>query len=150
MTDPQGETVFPGHQLYLVLGRLVRRLRSEPAVGQIPLAQMLVLSRLERDGPNSATGLATAERVRIQSMVATIANLEGRGLVDRKRDSKDRRQLLISLTTQGHEFMQTVNKSREAWLSRAVATCIGPEDQAVLVRALSLLDRLAECEVEAP
>lgn len=149
MTEHVGEAVFPAHRLYLVLGRLVRRLRSEPAGSEIPLAQMLVLSRLERDGANSATGLAAAERVRIQSMMATIGNLESRGLVNRTRDSRDRRQFLITLTAAGREFIQSVSGSREAWLTKAVASCIDAEGQAILIQALELLDRLAECEVEA-
>ena len=54
------------HDLRETLGRLVRRLRSEP--GSLPVAHATVLARLDREGPAGTSDLAAAERMRPQSM----------------------------------------------------------------------------------
>ena len=52
-----------------MLGRLIRRLRAE---NRFPLSQGAVLGRLDREGAQSIGDLATAERVRPQSMTQTV------------------------------------------------------------------------------
>ena len=68
MVEP--ETV--ASELRVVLGRIVRRLRAERAQRRgLPLAQVIVLGRLDRGGPSGISALAAGEHVRPQSMVSS-------------------------------------------------------------------------------
>ena len=129
--------------LRAVLGQLMRRLRSE---NTRPQSQLAVLSRLDRGGPQTTSGLAAAEHMRPQSMAEVVAELQGEGLVDRTPDTADRRQLLVALTAEGREFVKAERRRREDWLSQAIADELSPEEQALLVEAAGLLRRLAELQ----
>jgi len=128
-------------ELRLILGRLVRRLRAE---GRLPLAQMAVLGRLDRGGPATVSALATAERVRPQSMSQTVGELEGDGLVVRHPDPTDRRQLLVDLTEAGMATLTAERRHREGRLARAIAEDLSPAERAALESALEPLRRLAD------
>jgi len=128
-------------ELRAVLGQLMRRLRSE---NTRPQSQLAVLSRLDRGGPQTTSGLAAAEHMRPQSMAEVVAELQGDGLVDRTPDTADRRQLLVALTQEGREFVKTERRRREDWLSQAIADELSPKDQTLLAEAVVLLRRLAE------
>jgi len=128
-------------ELRAVLGQLMRRLRSE---NTRPQSQLAVLSRLDRSGPQTTSGLAAAEHMRPQSMAEVVAELQGEGLVDRTPDTTDRRQLLVALTQDGREFVKSERRRREDWLSQAIADELSLKEQALLVEAIALLRRLAE------
>ena len=98
MPHPSAQVVNGAGELRLVLGQLVRRLRAEYS---FPVAQATVLSRLDREGPQTASALAAAERVRPQSMAQTLAELEAAGLIERRPDPGDRRSSQIELTEGG-------------------------------------------------
>jgi DNA-binding MarR family transcriptional regulator len=128
-------------ELRVVLGQLVRRLRAEH---RFPLAHATVLGRLDRCGPQSVSDLATAERVRPQSMAQTVSELEGDDLVARHPDPVDRRRAVVELTAQGRAVLQADRRQREGWLAGAIANDLSPAEQAVLSDAVELLRRLAE------
>jgi DNA-binding MarR family transcriptional regulator len=128
-------------ELRLIVGRLVRRMRAE---GRLPLAQMAVLGRLDRGGATTVSALATAERVRPQSMSQTVGELEADGLVTRSPDPTDRRQLLVELTELGHTTIADERRHREGWLARAIAEDLSDAERATLEAALEPLRRLAD------
>jgi DNA-binding MarR family transcriptional regulator len=128
-------------ELRVALGQLMRRLRSEH---RFPLAHGAVLGRLDREGPQSVSDLATAERVRPQSMAQTVSDLEAEGLVARRPDPGDRRRALVELTPGGLSALRADRRQREGWLAEAIAEDVSSEDQVVLERAVVLLRRLAE------
>jgi DNA-binding MarR family transcriptional regulator len=128
-------------ELRLVLGQLVRRLRREYT---FPVAQATVLSRLDREGPQTTSALAAAERVRPQSMAQTIAELAADELVARHPDPADGRQILIQLTEQGRDRLHEERRRREGWLAEAIAAELTAEEQRVLIAAVPLLRRLSE------
>jgi DNA-binding MarR family transcriptional regulator len=134
------EIVGTASELRIVLGQLVRRLRREYA---FPVAQASVLSRLDREGPRSTSALAAAERVRPQSMAQTLAELEGDGLIARRRDPADGRRILIELTASGRERLHEDRQRREGWLTEAIAAELDEAEQQTLIEALPLLGRLA-------
>jgi DNA-binding MarR family transcriptional regulator len=137
------DAISAATELRAVLGQLMRRLRSE---NTRPQAQLAVLSRLDRGGPHTTSGLAAAEHMRPQSMAEVVAELQGEGLVDRTPDTADRRQLLVALTLEGREFVKAERRRREDWLSQAIADELSPEEQALLVEAAGLLRRLADLQ----
>src|SRR5918994_3431298 len=109
------------------------------AEGRIPLAQMAVLGRLDRGGPTTVSALALAERVRPQSMSQTVSELEADGLVSRRPDPTDRRQLLVELTNTGHATLADERRHREGWLARAIEEDLSPAERRALQRALDPL-----------
>ncbi len=128
-------------ELRVVLGQLVRRLRAEH---RFPLSQGAVLGRLDREGPQSVSDLAAAERVRPQSMAQTVSDLETDGLVERTADPEDKRRALVSLTDQGLEALHADRRHRVGWLAEAIERDLSEEEKAVLGDAVELLRRLAE------
>jgi DNA-binding MarR family transcriptional regulator len=129
-------------ELRVVLGQLIRRLRAEH---RFPLLHGSVLGRLDREGPGSVSDLATAERVRPQSMAQTISELESEGLVSRSPDPDDGRRALVELTPAGRETLEADRRHRVGWLVSAIEQ-LPKGDQEVLTRATSILGRLAETE----
>ena len=138
---PTATVVSTASELRIVLGQLVRRLRSEYS---FPIAQASVLSRLDRDGAQTTSALAAAERIRPQSMAQTLLELEGDGLISRHPDQHDRRQILIELTARGGDRLREDRRRREGWLAEAIATSLSVEEQRTLIDALPLLRRLAQ------
>ncbi|HET7571050.1 MAG TPA: MarR family transcriptional regulator [Gaiellaceae bacterium] len=134
-----GEIAAAASELRIVLGQLVRRLRSEHSFG---ITHAAVLSRLDREGPQTTAALAAAERVRPQSMAQTVGELEEDGLIGRRDDPADRRQTLIELTPRGVERLGEERRRREGWLAQAIAE-LDADEQRTLVDAVALLRRLA-------
>jgi DNA-binding MarR family transcriptional regulator len=130
--------------LRVVLGQLLRRLRAEH---RFPLSQGAVLGRLDREGAQSTSDLAAAERVRPQSMAQTLADLEADELITRRPDPGDGRRTLIELSDTGRNALARDRRNREGWLARSIAEELSPQEQAVLAQAVGLLQRLARSEV---
>ncbi|HEX4189261.1 MAG TPA: MarR family transcriptional regulator [Solirubrobacteraceae bacterium] len=128
-------------ELRVVLGQLIRRLRAEH---RFPLAHGAVLGRLDREGPRTISELATAERVRPQSMAQTVGELEAEGLIDRRPDPTDGRRALLELTDDGHSTLQAERRHREGWLIGAITDGFSEQEQRALARAVPLLRRLAD------
>jgi DNA-binding MarR family transcriptional regulator len=139
MPHPSVQVVNGASELRLVLGQLVRRLRAEYS---FPVAQASVLSRLDREGPQTTSALAAAEHVRPQSMAQTLAELETAGLIARRPDPGDRRRIQIELTGQGRKRVLEGRGRREDWLAAAIAAELSPEEQRTLLAAVPLLQRL--------
>lgn len=130
--------------LRVVVGQLIRRLRSEQNL--FPLNQASVLGRLDREGPCSVSDLAMAERVRPQSMAQTVGDLEADVLVTRSPDPDDRRRALVSLTAAGRARIEADRRAREGWLVKALEQL--PEaDRDTIERAIEILGRLADSNV---
>jgi DNA-binding MarR family transcriptional regulator len=130
--------------LRVVLGRLVRRLRAERR--GIPIGQITVLGRLDRQGPSGVSDLAAGERVRPQSMAATVAALTDAGLVARSPDPDDRRRVLITLTPTGLDALEADRRMRQDWLEDAIRRDLSPRERRVLAEATALLSRLTDDE----
>jgi len=119
----------------------MRRLRSEH---RFSLSHGAVLGRLDREGSRSVSELATAERIRPQSMAQTVNDLEAEGLVSRRPDADDRRRSVVELTEAGRVVLAADRRQREGWLAQAIADGLSEDEQRVLSEAVALLRRLAE------
>ena len=121
--------------------QLIRRLRAESA---FPANQLMVLGRLDREGPRTTSRLASSERVRPQSMAATVADLVDAGLVSRRPDPGDGRQVLLELTDAGRTVLERERRARTSWLAAAIGAELDDTDRAVLDQALTLIRRLLD------
>jgi len=137
------------NNLEIVLGRLRRRMRAKAPADGIPLSQMVVLNRLERDGPQTTSALAAAEHVRPQSMASTVGSLLGRELVVRSDHATDRRSTLLDITDAGRKVVLANRQSRGAWLAKAIAATFDAEEVRALADAIVLMERLISSEPDA-
>ena len=138
-----GNAPLIASDLRVVLGQLVRRLRAEH---RFPLSHGAVLGRLDRDGPQSTSDLAVAERVRPQSMAQTLGDLEADDLITRRPDPDDGRRVLIELSATGRRALEQDRRHREGWLARSIEEELSDEEQEVLAQAVVLLQRLSRSE----
>lgn len=135
--------VAAARDIRVVFSRLRRRLKDIATDGLTP-SQTAVLTRLWKEGPSSASGLAGAEQVRPQSMATILAALGQRGLIERKPDPNDGRRQVVSLTPAGKRRAESGRRAREEWLARAIHERYTEAERRVIVDALSLLERLTE------
>jgi DNA-binding MarR family transcriptional regulator len=136
--------VTASQSLRVVFGRLRRKLQDASAVGELTAAQASALARIAMTEPTSTSALAGAERVRPQSMAATVAALEKQALVRRENDPDDGRRQLLFLTSEGREYAQGARASREEWLTRTLEQRLTEAELGVVNEALVLLDRIVE------
>ena len=126
------------------LGLLFRRIRQTRVPGDLTLPESSALGRLERHGPVSAADLAKLEQISPQSMGATLAGLEARGLVARHPDPADGRRVVLSVTAAGQRVLQDKRNARTRQLADALAAKFTPDEVRVLAEAAPLLERLAQ------
>lgn len=134
--------VRAAHEVRVVFSRLRRRLKETYDTKGLTPSQTSALSRLSKDGPASASDLAAAERVRPQSMAATLAVLEERGLIGRRPDPGDGRRQIVSVTGAGQTFLADKRRAGEEWLARSLQEGCTEQERGTIVEAMALLDRL--------
>ncbi|MET9021753.1 MarR family transcriptional regulator [Actinopolymorpha sp. NPDC004070] len=126
----------------VVFSRLQRRLRETYDTGGLTPTQTSVLSRLSTEGPASTSDLAAAERVRPQSMAATLAVLDERGLIRRSADPDDGRRQLVSLSKAGSALLADKRRAGEEWLARSLQDQCTEKERQKVIEALALLEKL--------
>ncbi len=127
------------------IGLLRRRLRQVKAErGDLTLPESAALVRLDRGGPTTSGALARQEQISPQSMGATLAGLEARGLVERQPDPHDGRRVVISVTDAGRQVLRDRRNAHTELLARALADGFTAAELDVLAAAAPLLERLAE------
>ena len=123
--------------------RLSRRFRAERSDMTLGLAQTCVLSTLSLQGPLSPSTLAECERVQPSSITRIVDSLEESGLVTRSRHPKDRRQLIVSLTSAGEALAIEDRRRKNAWLVRCLET-YSESERREIAAVLPLIERLVE------
>lgn len=130
------------HELIVNYSRLRRRLRE--FASDLSPSQTSVLSRLSKEGESSLSVLAQVERVRPQSMAATLGALDERGLIGRRPDPGDGRRQLIALSAKGEEYIHEYRQARDEWLARQLREHCTEHELATLREAMSVLDRISD------
>lgn len=125
------------------VGLLIRRARAAAAAHELSFSESAVLGRLAQDGPATTAELARAEAVKPQSMGATIAALEERGLVERKPHPTDGRQVSIMLTAKGAAVRKSSKDAKLTWLAQAIAQ-LDEKDRQTLFAASRIIKQLVE------
>jgi DNA-binding MarR family transcriptional regulator len=141
MSDPESRQVAAA--LRMSLGLLLRRLRQIPATGELTLPESSALVRLDRGGSATAAELARQEQISPQSMGATLAALEARGLLARAPDPADGRRVIISITPSGRRVLNNRRNARVEQLASALAADFTAAERQQLLAAAPLLERLA-------
>jgi DNA-binding MarR family transcriptional regulator len=144
VTTKSQTTEALAQELRTGIGLLLRRLRQVHAEDELTLPEAGALARLDRYGPATASELAKREQISPQSMGATTAALEARGLIERTADPDDGRRQILSPTKAG----MTTLRSRRNAKSEAMAAALDAEFSAAELEALRaaapLIERLAQ------
>lgn len=143
-TDHHEHVLLLASELRIQVCKLRRRLREEAHIADVTPSQASVLSRLERDGPATASSLARAEGMRPQSMAATVQALGDAQLVTGSPDPLDKRQTILTLTDHCRALVKASRAAREDWLARTIESRLSPDEVALLSQAAALLKRLAD------
>ena len=126
------------------VGLLRRRLRQAKPEGGLSFPELSALARLDRSGPTTSADLARAEQISPQSMGATLAGLQDRGLVARSADPGDGRRIILSLTASGRALVRRRRAESDRRLATALAETFTEDELRDLRAAAPLLARLAE------
>src|SRR5919199_6227293 len=97
------------------VGRLNWRMRAERERGGPSPLELAVLRRLHRAGTHTPKALADAERLHPQSLTRVLAALDRDGLITRRPDPDDGRQVLVEISTRGREALRAYSEERERW-----------------------------------
>jgi DNA-binding MarR family transcriptional regulator len=130
--------------LRVSMGPLLRRLRQMRPDDELSLPESSALARLDRAGPATPGALARLEQISPQSIGATIAALEARGLVERHPDPGDGRRVMLSVTAAGREVLRARRGARVEQLAQALSTGFTATELRQLMAAAPLLERLAQ------
>jgi DNA-binding MarR family transcriptional regulator len=125
------------------IGLLVRRVRAATASHDLSLTESAVMARLANDGPATIADLARAERMKPQSMGATVAALEEMGMVERNPHPTDGRQVNIELTAKGAAVRKRAGDAKRTWLAQAIAQ-LDEQERQTLFKAGEIIKRLAQ------
>lgn len=142
---------FPKHELgqtlMMALRNFQQRLDEDLARRGVPgvsSRHRRVFMHLERDGASRSVDLAQRIGVTPQSMMKTVHELEGLGLVTRSEDPADSRAKLMVFTPQGQALIDELTRSTEVVWEQYAALL----DEKALVAAMQLLARLPSLDKE--
>src|SRR5471032_2986793 len=119
---------------------VVRRVRRESQNDAESWARILLLGAIDRSG-NQATPTELA---------AALRELDEQGLVVRTPDPADKRKVRVELTAQGERLLYESRARRERWLGEAIRASLTADEQAQLLKAGELLERVAAYDGPAP
>lgn len=142
MTTSPALTDLPrlASELRLSCMRISRRVRFEPTEGLAP-HHFSVLARLE-DSSATPGELAEREKISPPSMTRTVAALVDAGLLERRDNPEDRRQVVVSLTPAGRERLDAGRAHRDAWMASRMAE-LDADEIAILAAAAPVLAKVA-------
>jgi DNA-binding MarR family transcriptional regulator len=126
------------------VSRLGSRMRAERPRAGLSLAVLGVLLRLSVRGTMTTGALAASLRVAPQSMTRIVAGMAENGLIDRRADPDDRRQILVSMTEAGRRVFDEDTRTRRAWLAAAMDAELTTAERDLLRIAGDLMVRLAD------
>lgn len=137
-----GDAATIADHLHSAAIHLLRRLRAEDAASGLTAPRLSALSVVVYGGPLTLRALADAEQVQPPTMTRLVRALEGAGLVTRRPDPDDGRQILIEATPAGRRLLDAGRARRTATLARRLSA-LSADERAILTRAVDVLERLA-------
>src|ERR1700722_8151823 len=127
-------------RLHSVAIRLLRRARRDDTAMGLPPAQTSSLLVLVFGGPKTMSELAAIEQVQAPTMTRIVEALVQAGRVRRKRDSIDRRKLLIEATSAGVNVMHE-GQLRRVRVVTEFLSALSKAECATVEAAVTLLER---------
>jgi MarR family transcriptional regulator, lower aerobic nicotinate degradation pathway regulator len=136
---PELPVIQPTLQLSApLLEYLARRMRtemeSEIAKFGLRSRHLIALTILRQVGESSQAELASALDIDRTNLVGLLNDLEGEGLVERRRSPEDRRRHTVTLTSRGTRRLQKMEKALAAVEERVLSAL--DHDQRITLHAL--------------
>ena len=100
--------------------------------GSLSLTHLNVLTLLEVDGPLSMSHLAEGLDVSVASATGIVDRMEQRGLVERRRDSDDRRVVIVHIAEGGTKVFEEIDQRRRMGLAKLLTRLNDRELRALL------------------
>ncbi|PYI53751.1 MarR family winged helix-turn-helix transcriptional regulator [Paenibacillus flagellatus] len=97
--------------------------------------QFYMLYMIREKGPSKVTALADQMEVKPSAITVMIDRLVAQGFVAREHDAKDRRVVLVQLTSQGQEVLKQLEQKRKEIVGRYFDR-LEPEEVDELIRIL--------------
>lgn len=100
--------------------------------GAVSLVHLNVLALLEASGPMPMGRLAEQLDISVASITGVIDRMEARGLVERRRDSEDRRVILVHPGKGGRKLFEDIGKRRRLGLAALLSKLSDEQLQGLL------------------
>lgn len=104
---------------------------------------MVVLLHLDAHGPIPMSRLAGLLDVGLPNATGIVTRMEELGYVERTRDERDRRVVLVRATARGRELTEELEDLRRRNL-RTLVAALGPSDRQACLQAFRALRQAAE------
>lgn len=125
----------------LTRAELLYSRRSEES--QLSRAQLSIMMTLDALGPCRINQLAQAEAIRMPTASNAVHHLEDAGMVERVRDTQDRRGVRVELTEKGRSELHRVSNERDEQMANMFGA-LSPEELAVGAQLVPILKRILQ------
>lgn len=132
-------------RLRFAIARLARLLRQQDTTALTPTVSAM-LATIVRSGPLTLGELAAAEQVAPPTVTKVVSRLEADGLIERVRDTDDRRVCRVVVSAEGRRQIERNKSRRNAWLAERLAE-LSADDRERVAEAVEVLERLTEPRV---
>jgi DNA-binding MarR family transcriptional regulator len=137
MTTGEPDRGAVAERLAWVVGTINRRLR--PPADALTHVAVSALGSIGRAGSIRPGDLARVEGIAAPGMTRLVADLEQRGLVERRDDPVDGRSTLVRLTPAGEQGLLDARRARAESVGDLIADC-SADDLVLLESALAVLE----------
>ena len=146
--DPSVDEVLEGlSPMMAYQRRAMMRIWQDRSLSKLHLH---VLTLLDHHGPLPMSRLASLVDVSVSNMTGIVDRLEQDGLVERIRDDRDRRLVLVRATPKGESRCEEAEGLRREHLRQLLGTLDGRERAVVLAAAQALARGVARLESVEP
>jgi DNA-binding MarR family transcriptional regulator len=112
----------------------------------IKVEQFHILRHI-RQGLGSVSNLARVKQISRSAVSQAVDVLVERGLIRRRQDLRDRRNIPLELTASGNALLDTISEKNRAWM-RAQMSSLSARDLNTLSRAMEILFKTFTGSVE--
>ncbi|MEY8578394.1 MarR family transcriptional regulator [Corynebacteriaceae bacterium 6-324] len=130
-------------QIQPALNKLVVIFQRTTEGGSLTTSQVSIMNQLKARGAARVSQVAAAELIRMPTASNALYQLEQRGFIERTRDEKDRRGVMVQLTKKGLTELEQVSQERAQALAEILRWL--DDDGLQTAREISdLINKLAE------
>ncbi|MGP5379640.1 MarR family winged helix-turn-helix transcriptional regulator [Corynebacterium casei] len=130
-------------QIQPALNRLVVIFQRTTEGGSLTTSQVSIMNQLKARGAARVSQVAAAELIRMPTASNALYQLEQRGFIERTRDEKDRRGVMVQLTKKGLAELDEVSQERAQALAE-ILRWLDADDLQTACEVSDLINKLAE------
>lgn len=124
--------------------RFSRLLAASMPRGRLTPTKLTALGILRREGPLSASALASRLGILPQSLTRILTDLESENLLTRTRDARDGREHILEPTAKALSLMREEGKRRDAVMRDLMQRALTPVEIDLLFVAAKAINKLAD------